>query len=469
MLSKLSKTVRGVLRGKSWALGGVRGFRELSLPLRRCPRWVCVEDAVKIVNSEHLVFIQSGAATPLELVRALTEHGVCNNLRGVRLLHMALEGDAPFGNPEFEKHFRSISFYIGSNVRDAVNDGRADYIPVFNHEIPKLFYEGIISPDIAFIHVSPPDLRGFCSMGTSVDCTRAALCTAKIIVAQVNDHMPRSFGEAVIHSSHLDYAVKFDCPLPCISGTPPNELEMEIGKIVAQRLVEDGATVQLGLGNIPDAILCAMSNHKDIGVHTELLNEGMVDLVQKGVITNKFKNKHRGKSVASLGIGTKKLYDYIHNNPALEMLGIDYTNNPKIISEQPKMTAINSCIEMDITGQICSDSLGYKMYCGVGGQLDFLRGSSVGADGRGKSIVAFPSVTSCGDSKIQPALKCGGGVTSTRAHAHYVVTEHGVAQLFGKTLRQRACALIQIAHPDHRECLERAAYDRLKCMPTKYL
>ncbi|XP_011309629.1 uncharacterized protein [Fopius arisanus] len=405
MLSKLSKTVRGVLRGKSWALGGVRGFRELSLPLRRCPRWVCVEDAVKIVNSEHLVFIQSGAATPLELVRALTEHGVCNNLRGVRLLHMALEGDAPFGNPEFEKHFRSISFYIGSNVRDAVNDGRADYIPVFNHEIPKLFYEGIISPDIAFIHVSPPDLRGFCSMGTSVDCTRAALCTAKIIVAQVNDHMPRSFGEAVIHSSHLDYAVKFDCPLPCISGTPPNELEMEIGKIVAQRLVEDGATVQLGLGNIPDAILCAMSNHKDIGVHTELLNEGMVDLVQKGVITNKFKNKHRGKSVASLGIGTKKLYDYIHNNPALEMLGIDYTNNPKIISEQPKMTAINSCIEMDITGQICSDSLGYKMYCGVGGQLDFLRGSSVGADGRGKSIVAFPSVTSCGDSKIQPALK----------------------------------------------------------------
>ncbi|XP_043275809.1 4-hydroxybutyrate coenzyme A transferase-like isoform X2 [Venturia canescens] len=399
----------------------------------------------------------------------MTEHGVCSNLRGVRLLHMALEGDAYFANPEFEKHFRSVNLYIGSNLREAVNEGRADFIPIFNHEIPKLFYERTIIPDVALIHVSTPDSRGFCSLGTSVDCTRAAICNATFIIAQVNEYMPRTFGESVIHSSHFDYAVKFDCPLPCVSESPLNEIEAEIGKIIAQRLVEDGATLQIGVGNIPDAVLCSLSNHKDLGIHSEMLSDGMVDLVEKGSITNRRKSRHRGRFVCSLAVGSKKLYDFMHVNPSIEMLGISYVNNPRVISAQTQMTAINPAIEVDLTGQVCADSLGCKMYCGVGGQLDFGRGASLGHDGRGKSIVALPSVTSRGESRIQPILTPGGGVTTTRSHVHYVVTEYGVAQLFGKTLRQRACALIEIAHPDHRDCLEKAAIERLKSSPTKYL
>ncbi|XP_072760100.1 succinyl-CoA:acetate/propanoyl-CoA:succinate CoA transferase [Anoplolepis gracilipes] len=447
----------------------LQSLREPSQPLKRCPKWVCIEDAVKIINSEHLVFIQGGAATPMELVRAMTEHGVCNNLRGVRLVHMSLEGDTPFVNPEFEKHFRSISLYVGSNVREAVNEGRADCIPVFLHEVPRLFYEKRIVPDIALIHVSMPDARGFCSLGVSADCTRAAICTAKVLIAQVNEHMPRSFGDTVIHSSHFDWAVRHDCPLPCVVCPPPSDLELEIGKIIAQRLIEDGATLQVGIGNIPDAVLCALVNHKDLGIHSEILCDAMVDLVEHGNITNRCKTKHRGRMVGSFGIGTKRLYDFLHNNPFIEMLAINYVNDPRVISMQPKMTAINSCIEMDLTGQVCSDSLGCKMYSGFGGQLDFLRGAAISQDVRGKAIVAFPSVTSKGDSKIQPVLKLGAGVVITRAHAHYIVTEHGVANLFGKTLRQRANALIQIAHPDHRECLEKAAFERLKSNPTKYL
>ncbi|XP_051162942.1 4-hydroxybutyrate coenzyme A transferase-like [Leptopilina boulardi] len=445
-------------------------LREPFQPSKRCPRWVCIEDAIKIVNSEQLVYIQGGSATPFELIRGLTEHGVCNNLRGVRLVHMGLEGDAPFVHPEFEKHFRSVSLYIGSNLREAVNEGRADYIPIFHHETPKIFCEGDIIPDVALIQVSPPDPRGFCSLGTSVDCTRSVLTTAKVIIAQVNEHMPRSFGDSVIHSSHIDWAVKHDCPLPCVHpGEPPNEIEIEIGKKIAQVLIEDGSTIQMGIGNIPEAVSCHLSYHKDLGIHSEILGDGMVDLVEKGAITNQLKTKHRGRMIGSFAIGTKKVYDFIHNNPFVEILTISYVNDPRVISSQPKMVSINGCIEMDITGQVSQDSLGCKMYSGFGGQLDFIRGAAMAQDGKGKAIIAFPSTTSTGESKIQPILKKGSGVVSTRAHTHYVVTEHGIANLFGKTLRQRANALIQIAHPDHRECLEKAAFERLKCMPTKYL
>ncbi|KAG5328230.1 ACH1 hydrolase, partial [Acromyrmex heyeri] len=472
MFRKLKLVFGKIQHAKSFQLCGQRymqGLREPSQPLKRCPKWVCVEDAIKIINSEHLVFIQGGAATPMELVRAMTEHGVCNNLRGVRLLHMNLEGDTPFASPEFEKHFRSISLYVGTNLREAVNEGRADCIPVFLHEAPKLFFEKRIVPDIALIHVSMPDARGFCSLGVSADCTRAAVCTTKVLIAQVNEHMPRSYGDTVIHSSHFDWAVRYDCPLPCVACPPPNDLEQEIGKIIAQRLIEDGATLQLGIGCIPDAVLCSLVNHKDLGIHSENICDAMVDLVQHGNITNRCKTKHRGRIVSSFAVGTKRLYDFLHNNPVIEMLGINYVNDPRVIATQPKMTAINSCIEMDLTGQICSDSLGCKIYSGFGGQLDFLRGAAISEDGRGKAIIAFPSVTSRGESKIQPVLKLGAGVVVTRAHAHYIVTEHGVADLFGKTLRQRANALIQIAHPDHRECLEKAAFERLKSNPTKYL
>ncbi|XP_011641731.1 uncharacterized protein LOC105430085 isoform X2 [Pogonomyrmex barbatus] len=472
MLRNLGLIFGKIQRVKPFHLYGQRylgTLREPSQPLKRCPKWVCVEDAVKIINSEHLVFIQGGAGTPMELVRAMTEHGICNNLRGVRLLHLNLEGDTPFANPEFEKHFRSISLYVGYNLREAVNEGRADCIPVFMHEIPKLFYEKQIVPDIALIHVSMPDARGFCSLGVNADCTRAAICTAKVLIAQVNEHIPRSFGDTLVHSSHFDWAVRHDCPLPCVGCLLPNDLEQEIGKIIAQRLIEDGATLQLGIGCIPDSIFCALVNHKDLGIHSEIISDGIVDLVQHGNITNKCKLKHRGRIVNSFAIGTKKLYDFLHNNPVIEMLAANYVNNCQVISMQPKMTAINSCIEMDLTGQICSDSLGCKMYSGFGGQLDFTRGAANSQDGRGKAIIAFPSVTSRGESKIQPVLKLGAGVVITRAHAHYIVTEHGVANLFGKTLRQRANALIQIAHPDHRECLEKAAFERLKSNPTKYL
>ncbi|XP_018044333.1 PREDICTED: 4-hydroxybutyrate coenzyme A transferase-like [Atta colombica] len=471
MFRNLKLVFGKIQHAKSFLCGRryLQSLREPSQPLKRCPKWVCVEDAIKIINSEHLVFIQGGAATPTELVRAMTEHGVCNNLRGIRLIHMSLEGDMPFINSEFEKHFRSVSLYVGTNLREAVNEGRADYIPIFLHEAPKLFFEKRIVPDVALIHVSMPDARGYCSLGVNADCTYAAICTSKILIAQVNEHMPRTYGDTVIHSSHFDWAVRCDCPLPCVICPAPNDIEQEIGKIIAQKLIENGATLQPGIGCIPNAVLYALTHHKDLGLHSENISDAVVDLVQQGVITNTCKTKHRGRIVTSFAIGSKKLYDFLHNNPVIEMLAINYVNDPKVIATQPKMTAINSCIEMDLTGQVCSDSLGCKIYSGFGGQLDFTRGAAISQDGLGRAIIAFPSVTRQGESKIQPVLKLGAGVVVTRAHAHYIVTEHGVANLFGKTLRQRANALIEIAHPDHRECLERAAFERLKTNPTKYL
>ncbi|KAJ8941830.1 hypothetical protein NQ318_005113 [Aromia moschata] len=412
------------------------------------------------------VFAQGAAATPVALLSAMTEIGKKNNLKNVKVCHMHTEGKAPYTDPSCEGIFRSNSFFMGGNVRKAVADGRGDAIPIFLSEIPQLFYKKIIQPDIAVIQVSPPDQHGYCSLGTSVDCVRAGMSHSKIIIAQINPQLPRTFGDGIIHISHVDYAVKVDTPLPVHGGKPPSEIETKIGKNIAENLVEDGATLQMGIGSIPDAVLAALTNHKDLGIHSEMFSGGVIDLVERGCVTNNKKTIHRGRIVGSFLIGTQALYDFVDNNPFIEMLVVDYVNSTAIIAKQPKMTAINSCIEVDLTGQISSDSIGTRMYSGFGGQVDFIRGAAEALDRQGKPIIALPSITTKGESKIVPILKPGAGVVTTRAHAHYVVTEHGIAYLFGKNLRQRAHALISISHPDHRETLEKAAFERLKCMPS---
>lgn len=430
------------------------------------PKWVSAEEAFQDLNSCDVVFAQGAAATPIDLLKAMTEVGKKKCLKDVTVCHMHTEGAAPYTDPSCEGIFRSLSFFMGGNVRKAVADGRGDTIPIFLSEIPLLFYKKIVQPDFAVIQVSPPDQHGYCSLGTSVDCVRAGMSHSKVIIAQVNPNMPRTFGDGIIHISHVDYAVKVDTPLPTHGGHPPSEVEAQIGKNIAENLVEDGATLQMGIGSIPDAVLSGLTNHKDLGIHSEMFASGVVDLVARGCVTNSKKSIHKGRIVGSFLIGTQKLYDFVDNNPFIEMLAVDYVNNTSIIARQPKMTAINSCIEVDLTGQISSDSIGTRLYSGFGGQVDFIRGAAEGLDGKGKPIIALPSVTNKGESKISPILKPGAGVVTTRAHAHYVVTEHGIAYLFGKSLRQRAHALINIAHPDHRETLEKAAFERLKVMPS---
>ncbi|XP_011871694.1 PREDICTED: uncharacterized protein LOC105564140 isoform X1 [Vollenhovia emeryi] len=443
---------------------------EPSMPIpSKEPCWVkTADEAIEQaqLDSDQVVYVQGAAATPVELLRAMTDYGVRCDVRNVRLYHMHLEGSAPFAKPENAKHFRSISLFIGGNVRPAVNAGTADCIPIFLHEIPRLFNEGYLKPDIALIHVSPPDEKGYCSFGTSVDCARSAVSQAKRVVALVNKHMPRTFGDALIHESHLDFAVEHHQPLPVHPVKAPSKAEQLIGKHIAENLVVDGATLQLGIGSIPDAVLSLLGNHKDLGIHSEMFSDGVVDLVNKGCITNNQKTMHRGRIVGSFCVGSEKLYDFMDNNPFIEMLVVDYVNDPRIVARQPKMTAINSCIEVDITGQVCSDSIGTRMYSGFGGQLDFITGAAMSEDRQGKPIIALQSVTAKGQSKIQPVLTSGAGVVTNRAVVRYVVTEQGIASLFGKSLQQRAYAMIQVAHPDHREALEKSAFERLKVMPA---
>lgn len=430
------------------------------------PCWTTAEEALSVLKSGDVVFSQGAAATPIHLLEAMTSVGKQKKVENVTVCHMHTEGNAGYHQPEYEGMFRSSSFFMGGNVRKAVAEGRGDCIPIFLSEIPLLFYKGIYKPDIALIQVSPPDQHGYCSLGTSVDCVRAAMTHSKLIIAQVNSKMPRTFGDGIIHKSHFDYAVQFEQTLTQHGGKEPNEVETAIGKHIAENLVEDGSTLQMGIGSIPDAVLAQLTNHKDLGIHSEMFASGVVDLFHNGCITNNKKPFHKGRMVGSFLIGTQKLYDFVDNNPFIEMLAIDYVNNTKVISQMPKMTAINSCIEVDLTGQIVSDSIGTRMYSGFGGQVDFIRGAAEGIDGKGKPIIALPSVTKNGQSKISPTIKAGAGVVTTRAHAHYVVTEYGIASLFGKTLRQRAYELINISHPDHREALEKAAFERLKVMPS---
>lgn len=415
---------------------------------------VCANSALNLVKSGNRVFIHGVAAAPQPLIYALTKRAP--ELRNVEIVHLHTEGDAPYSLPEYAESFRVNAFFVGANVRGAVGDGRADYIPVFLSEIPALFRSGVLPIDVALIHVSPPDKHGFCSLGVSVDIARAAVDCAKHVIAQVNPQMPRTHGDALVHIDRIDYFVETDEPLPHV---PPPELtaaEREIGRFIAE-LVDDGATLQMGIGAIPNAVLAALGSHKDLGIHTEMFSDGLIDLVEKGIVNGKRKVKHPGKIVAGFVMGTRRVYDFVDDNPQVLMLDIGYVNDTSVIRRNPGVTAINSAIEVDLTGQVCADSIGTRLYSGVGGQMDFIRGASLSEGG--KPIIAMLSTTSRRESKIVATLKPGAGVVTTRAHVHYIVTEYGVANLYGKNLRQRARELVRIAHPDHREALERKAFE----------
>lgn len=418
-------------------------------------RRVSAAEAVNVVRSGDRVFIHSVAAAPQALIAALTARAA--ELRDVEIVQLHTEGPAPYAAPEMAGSFRVNALFVGKNVRDAVARGQADYVPVFLSEVPALFRNRAMPLDVALISVSPPDKHGFCSLGVSVDASRAAAQSARTVVAQVNAAMPRSHGDGLIHVDDIDLAVEAAAPIFEVSQAKTSELERTIGGFVAS-LVEDGATLQLGIGAIPEAVLAALTDHHDLGVHTEMFSDGIVDLVERGVVTGALKRNHPGKVVASFVMGSRRLYDFIDDNPSVLLLDVAYTNDTAVIRRNPKVTAVNSALEIDLTGQVCADSLGTFQYSGVGGQMDFIRGASLSE--RGKPIIALPSVTSRGESRIVPYLKQGAGVVTTRAHVNYVVTEHGAASLHGKNLRQRARALIGIAHPGHREALEKAAWER---------
>ncbi|HEY0840550.1 MAG TPA: acetyl-CoA hydrolase/transferase C-terminal domain-containing protein, partial [Vulgatibacter sp.] len=369
------------------------------------------------------------------------------------------EGPAPYVDPSKANAFRMNALFVGGNVRAAVQEGRGDYLPVFLSDVPTLFRRGILPIDVALLHVSPPDKHGFCSLGTSVDVARAAAQTAKVLVAQVNPRMPRTHGDGLLHVSRIHKLVSIDEPIPEAHPRPPTAVEEAIGKHVAA-LVEDGATLQLGIGAIPNAVLASLTNHRRLGVHSEMFSDGVVELVERGVITGEEKKTHPGKLVSGFVNGTQRLYDFVDDNPSVVLLDIAYVNDTAVIRRNPKVTAINSAIEVDITGQVCADSIGEKQFSGVGGQMDFIRGAALSEGG--KPIIALPSTTRGGKSRIVPFLAQGAGVVTTRAHAHWVVTEYGAVSLFGKNMRQRAKALVEIAHPDHREALAAEAYRRFR-------
>lgn len=414
-------------------------------------------EAIQQIKSGDNVFIHSVAAAPQVLIGAMMERA--SELRAVKLYHLHTEGPAPYAEPQYEENFRVKSLFVGSNVRQAVQEGRASYVPIFLSEIPHLFRKGIIPLDVALVSISPPDQHGMCSLGTSVDASKAAIQNARTVIAQVNKHVPRSHGDSFIHISQVDYHVPHDEPLPEVPTAEPGKVQQAIGQHVAE-LIPDRATLQMGIGAIPNAVLANLGNHKDLGIHTEMFSDGVLPLVEQGVITNKYKKKHPGKLVATFVMGTKKLYDFVDDNPEVAMLECDYVNDTAVIRRNPNVIAINSAIQIDLSGQVCADSIGKNMFSGIGGQMDFIRGASLSEGG--KPIVALPSVTTKGISRIVPYLNQGAGVVTTRGHVQYVVTEYGKANLYGKTLKERTKELIRIAHPDHREELEKAAFEMYK-------
>ncbi|MGE0637027.1 MAG: acetyl-CoA hydrolase/transferase family protein [Bacteroidia bacterium] len=414
------------------------------------------QEAVGVIQSGQRVFVQGSAATPLHLLHALENRA--NELKNVELVCLSVLGDLGVNKPEYKDSFHFNALFVSAPVRKNVNGSNGDYIPVFLSEIHLLFEKNILPLDVALIHVSPPDKHGFCSLGVSVDITRAAVKNAQHVIAQVNPQMPRTHGDGLIHISEIDTMVEVNEPLPEVDyAKEVSDCERIIGKNVAS-LIDDRATLQMGIGTIPDAVLECLGNHKDLGVHTEMFSDGVMHLMQKGAITNKFKRKHRGKVATSFAIGTRQLYDFVDDNPQFAFLEAGYVNDGSIIRTNPGVIAINSAIEIDLTGQVCADSIGTMLYSGVGGQMDFIRGAALSEGG--KPIIAMSSVTSKGQSKIVPFLKQGAGVVTTRAHVHYVVTEYGIADLFGKNLKQRMHELIKIAHPDHREQLDKEVFER---------
>jgi acyl-CoA hydrolase len=422
-------------------------------------KYTTCEEAVALIKSSDKVFIHSVACAPQLLIAAMTARS--SELRNVNIYHMHTEGPAPYAEPGMEQSFRSNNFFVGGNVRKAVQEGRADYIPCFLSEIPGFFHKRIIPLDVAMLMVSPPDKNGYVTMGPSVDTSLAAAKTAKIVIAEVNRNLPRTHGDGYLHISEFAAMVEVDYPIYSPPQKPLTDTERKIGGFVAG-LIEDGATLQMGIGAIPNAALEAMRGHKALGVHTEMFSDGLIDLVERGVITNQHKTVHPHHIVTGFALGSKKLYDFIDDNPKVRFLDIAYVNNTNVIRKNPKVTAVNSAIEIDLSGQGCADSIGSKIYSGVGGQMDFIRGAAKSPGG--KPIIALPSVTKNGESKIVPRLKEGAGVVTTRAHMHYVVTEYGVAYLYGQPLRDRMRQLIAIAHPNHREMLAKSAFEWYKIL-----
>jgi len=422
----------------------------------KIPNIMTANDAVKLIKSGDRVLIQGGSATPQTLIRAMVARGP--ELKGVEICHLHTEGECGYAAPELRDSFHTSAFFIGGNVRKMVGD-TVDYIPIFLSDIPSLFRQGYMNLDVVLVNVSPPDKHGFCSLGVSVDIVIAGIEQGKTVIAQINPQMPRTFGDALVHLNNFSACVLVDEEIHEMKFVAPSEAEKAIGKNIAE-IIEDGSTLQMGIGGIPNAVLTYLNNHKDLGVHTEMFSEGIVDLVEKGIVNGSKKKVNPNKIVSGFAMGTRRLYDFMDDNPEIEMLDIAYVNDTAIIRQNPKVTAINSAIEIDFTGQVCADSIGTRMFSGVGGQMDFMRGAALSLGG--KPIIAVTSTTLKGVSKIVPSLKPGAGVVTTRAHARFVATEYGVAELFGKTLKQRAVALRDIAHPDHREELDKAIFERFE-------
>ncbi len=425
--------------------------------MRQNINFITADEAVRYVKSGDHIHISSVANVPHTLLDALCRRGDAKELHNVRIHHLHTEGEAKYADPKYEGIFFHQAFFVGSNVRKSVQAGYADYIPVLLRNTQALYREGVLPCDVALIQVSTPDKHGFVSLGTSVDATLAAVDCAKTVIAVVNKNVPRAWGDAMIHHSRINHFVEDDTPLVESSFATPTAVEVTIGKQCAE-IIEDGACLQMGIGAIPNAVLSELHYHKNLGIHTEMFADGVLPLVEKGIINGMNKKRDKGKMVATFLMGSKKVYDFIDDNPMVLMMDVGYTNNPIIISRNPKVTSINSALQIDLTGQVCADSLGTKFYSGVGGQTDFVSGATLSEGG--KSIIAIPSCTNKGISKIAPILDPGAGVVTTRNHVRWIVTEYGAVNLNGKSLQERAKLLISISHPDHREELDKAAFAR---------
>ena len=404
--------------------------------------------AVAAVQANQRVFVQGAAATPTRLIEALVREAP--RLRDVELVHLHTIGPVTYAQPEHAASFRVAAFFVGPNLRPWLDPGRVDYIPIFLSEVPALFRSGQMPLDVALIHVSPPDRHGYCTLGTSIDVAKAAVETARIVIAQINPRMPRVHGDGFVHINQIHHAIHVDEALPEERAAPAGPTELAIARHVAG-LIEDGSTLQIGIGAIPNAVLGALKDHRHLGIHTEMWTDGTLDLLRSGAVDNSRKRVHPGKTVSTFILGSREVYDFANDNPAVVGLESDYVNDSANIARNPKVAAINSAVEVDLTGQVCADSIGSRIISGAGGQMDFMRGAALSAGG--KPIIALPSRTKSGASRIVRMLQPGAGVVTTRAHVHYVVTEYGVADLRGKTLSQRARALIAIAHPEDREAL----------------
>ena len=413
-----------------------------------------VQKSFQELSKGDRIFVQGAAMTPTLLLDMLCDE--YKSFSNIELIHLHTEGKAKYTEAPYADSFNINSFFVSKNVRSSINEGNGDYLPIFLSEVHLLFDRNILPLDVALIHVSPPDKHGFCSLGTSVDVTLSAIKNAKKVVAQINSQVPRSHGDGTIHISQICAAIETNVPLFNAHATFVSEAQQKIGEHVAE-LIEDGATLQMGIGAIPNVVLSKLESHKNLGIHTEMFSDGVLPLVEKGVINGNLKKIKQGKIVSCFAMGSQKLYDFIDDNPIVHLKEAAYTNRTSIILKNPKVTAINSAIEITLTGQVCADTIGEYQYSGVGGQMDFIRGAALSEGG--KAIIAMPSTTKNGESKIVNNLKLGAGVTTTRAHVHYIATEFGVVNLFGKNIKQRAEAMISIAHPNHQENLERSFFE----------